>query len=98
PGLVPGSLDGVGLVGLVHSAGPLERLVGKTAEYKGKVPERRHRHRLLVCPMRRRVVPATRLAAGAGLLAGSPAANLGGNAASGGASGSGVRRGLPGGA
>ncbi len=98
PGLVPGSLDGVGLVGLVHSAGPLERLVGKTAEYKGKVPERRHRHRLLVCPMRRRVVPATRLAAGAGLLAGLARGEPRGSVSSGGANGSGVRHGLPGGA
>ncbi len=38
PGLVPGSLDGVRLVGLVHAAGPLKRLVGKTGKYKGKRP------------------------------------------------------------
>src|SRR3546814_15805986 len=38
PGLVPGSLDGVRLVGLVHAAGPLKRLVGNTGKYKGKRP------------------------------------------------------------
>ncbi len=28
------------LVGLVHAAGPLERLIGKAGKYKGKVDDR----------------------------------------------------------
>ena len=39
------------LVGLVHAAGPLERLIGKAGKYKGKVREGPNRNAAFMRPI-----------------------------------------------